>query len=191
MNVKEIDEYLYFIAKNTKEPSKDENASSSPAFKMRRMGKNDKDILIYKFRTMYPYSEYLQSYLVEINGYAENGKIENDFRITTWGKIMRKYWLDELPQVFNLLRGEMKLAGIRPISNRFLKEFPNDIRELRKKYKPGCIPAYVSLLKQSKDGFIETETRYLREKQKHPIITDLKYIALATYNILTNKIRSA
>ncbi|HEM48658.1 MAG TPA: sugar transferase, partial [Caldithrix sp.] len=191
VNIKEIDEYLYFIAKKTKEPSKDENPSYSPVFKMSRMGKNGKEIFIYKFRTMYPYSEYLQSYLVEINGYAENGKIDNDFRVTAWGKFMRKYWLDELPQVINLLKGEMNLVGIRPISRRFLKEFPEDIRELRKQYKPGCIPAYVSLLKQSKDGFIEAETNYLREKQKHPILTDIKYIGLATYNILTNKIRSA
>lgn len=191
ISLKAIDDYIYFIAKKEKEPLKDASPSYSPLFKMRRSGKLGNDIFVYKFRTMYPYSEYLQSYLVEVNGYAENGKIKNDFRVTTWGNLLRKYWLGEAPQLINLLKGEMSLIGIRPISERFLKEFPDDIRKLRMKYKPGCIPAYVSLLKQSKDGFIEAETTYLLEKEKHALITDVKYIYLGIFNIFTNKIRSA
>ena len=80
--------------------------------------------------------------------------------------------------------------GIRPISARFLEELPEDLIKMRMKHKPGCIPAYVSLLKQSKHGFIEAESIYLLEKEKHPVKTDIKFFFKAIYNIVTNKIRS-
>ncbi len=158
---------------------------------MKRTGKNGVPIYVYKLRTMHPYAEYLQDYVLSLNGYSKIGKPADDFRITNWGKFLRKYWLDELPQIINVLKGEMKIVGIRPISQRFLDEFPEEIKKLRNKYKPGCIPAYVSLLKQSKDGFIEAEITYLKEKEKHPYFTDIKYFFNAFYNILTNRIRSA
>jgi len=186
----EINNRLYFIAVKEKEPCTNPNPSYGPLYKKRAVGKNGKIINVYKFRTMHPYSEYVHDYMVKNFGYNEIGKPANDFRVTRWGKWMRRLWLDETPQLFNVLKGEMKLVGIRPISRTFLNEFPEDIRKLRARHKPGCIPAYVSLLKQSKDGFIEAETIYLLEKEKHPVWTDIKYFSKAIYNIATNKIRS-
>ena len=191
VELKAIGETMYFVARKAKEPSYDLKPSYGPLFKMRRVGKHGKIIQVYKFRTMHPYAEYLQDYIIRTNGYQDIGKPADDFRITTWGKFLRKYWLDELPQLINVARGEMKLVGIRPISNRFLNEFPEDIKALRLQQKPGCVPAYVSLLKQSVNGFIEAETIYLKEKTKHPYTTDIKYLFKAIYNILSNKIRSA
>jgi lipopolysaccharide/colanic/teichoic acid biosynthesis glycosyltransferase len=104
---------------------------------------------------------------------------------------MRKYWLDELPQLINVLKGEMKLVGIRPLSKRFLAEYPEDVLQMRLKHKPGCVPPYVALLKQDVEEYIESERIYLMEKEKHPYSTDIKYFFKAIYNILTNKIRSA
>jgi hypothetical protein len=188
--MKEIDHYVYFVAKKVKEPSTDPKPSYSPIFKMNRVGKNGKMIKVYKFRTMYPYSEYLQDFVVTKFGYAESGKPAHDFRVTAWGKFLRRFWLDELPQLINLFKGEMRILGIRPISQRFLQEFPDNIKKIRSKYKPGCIPAYVPLLKQSKDGFIEAETIYLLEKEKFPVKTDIIFFFKAIYNIASNKIRS-
>ena len=193
----EIKEYhegsklLFFIAKKTGNPYFDMNPSYGPLFKMRRIGKGDAPIYIYKFRTMHPYAEYLQDYILKVNGYSEVGKPADDFRLTSWGKFFRKYWLDELPQILNVLKGEMKLVGIRPLSKRFLKEYPEDVLKLRSKYKPGCIPPYVALLKQEVSEYIESERIYLLEKEKHPFTTDIKYFCKALYNILSNKIRSA
>jgi len=190
-SIKTIGDTLYFVARKVKDPVYDLKPSYGPLFKMRRVGKNGKIIQVYKFRTMHPYAEYLQDYIIRNNGYQDIGKPADDFRIATWGKFLRRYWLDELPQLINVAKGEMKLVGIRPISNRFLNEFPDDIKELRLKQKPGCVPAYVSLLKQSVDGFIEAESIYLKEKMKRPYTTDMKYLVKAVINILSNKIRSA
>ena len=115
---------LYVISKKKKKPSYDMKASYYPIFKMKRIGRNGKHINIYKFRTMYPYSEYLQDFIVKDNGYASNGKIKDDYRVTSWGRIFRKYWLDETPQLINWLKGDLKLVGVRPLSQSFLNEYP-------------------------------------------------------------------
>lgn len=190
LDEKLIDGMLYFIGRKIKEPAYDLNPSYGPLFKMRRIGKNGKIIGVYKFRTMHPYAEYLQDYVIKKSGYSEKGKPADDFRLTPWGKFLRKYWLDELPQLINVLKGEMKLVGIRPLSKRFLEEYPDDIREMRLNHKPGCVPPYVALLKQDVEQYIESEKTYLLEKKQKPFTTDIKYFCIAVYNILTNKIRS-
>lgn len=191
IDYKDIDNKTWFVVKKVKEPSYDLNPSYGLIFKMPRVGKGGKIIKVYKFRTMHPYAEYLQDYILKINGYSEIGKPADDFRLTTWGRFMRRYWLDELPQLINVLKGEMKLVGIRPLSKRFLEEYPEDILSMRMKYKPGCVPPYVALLKQDVSEYIESERTYLLEKVKHPYTTDLKYFFKAVYNIVTNKIRSS
>jgi lipopolysaccharide/colanic/teichoic acid biosynthesis glycosyltransferase len=190
-DVKEIGRLTYFVTEKIKKPVYDLNPSYGPLFKMRRVGKNGKIIQVYKFRTMHPYAEYLQDYVLRINGYSEIGKPADDFRMTNWGKFMRRYWLDELPQLINVLKGEMNIVGIRPLSKRFLDEYPEDMLKMRFKYKPGCVPPYVALLKQDVEEYIESERIYLTEKEKHPYTTDIKYFFKAIYNIFTNKIRSA
>ncbi len=189
--LEEIDDSIYFVVAKDHRPATEQNPSYGPLFKMKRSGKEGKPIYVYKFRTMHPYSEYLQEYITSRNGYAVNGKIKDDFRATAWGKFLRRYWLDELPQLINVAKGEMKLIGARPLSNRVFREYPEDIKKMRVKYKPGCFPPYVALLMQNMEASIEAERIYLKEKEKHPILTDWKYLYLALYNILTNKIRSA
>ena len=60
------------------------------------MGLNKKIIHVYKMRTMHPYSEYLQSYIFEKNGTSNGDKINNDFRVSNIGMILRRLWIDEL-----------------------------------------------------------------------------------------------
>ncbi|MDD5570882.1 MAG: sugar transferase, partial [Bacteroidales bacterium] len=182
---------LYFVFKKVKKPCFDQNPSYGLVFKMKRIGKNGKFVYVYKFRTMYPYSEYLQDFIKKRNGFSKNGKLANDMRVTSWGKFMRKYWIDELPQLINVVRGEMSIVGVRPLSESFMKEFPDDMKLKRQKYKPGCLPPYVALLKQNVKEYIESERIYLAEKEKNPYFTDIKYFTKCIYNITTNKIRSA
>ena len=187
----EINSKLFIISRKTNKPNLDLSPSYGPVFKMRRVGKSGEIIYVYKFRTMHPFSEYLQSHLVKHNGYDDCGKIKNDFRTSSYGKFLRKYWIDELPQLLNVLKGEMSIVGVRPLSQVRFDEFPEDFKNERNKYKPGCLPPYVALLMQNEKDNIIAEKIYLAEKAKNPNYTDLKYFYLSVYNILTNKIRSA
>ena len=57
---------------------------------MPRIGKNGNIINVYKLRTMHPYSEYIQDHILQKYGYNDSGKPANDFRLSTWGKFLRK-----------------------------------------------------------------------------------------------------
>ena len=192
INYTKIEGVHYFAARKINEPVYDMNPSYGPLFKMRRVGKNGKIIGVYKFRTMHPYSEYLQEYILKINGYAETGKPAGDFRLVPWGKYLRRYWIDELPQLINLLKGELKLVGCRPVSEHYFKSIPKEIQELRLTQKPGCIPPYVALnRKGSVESVLRAEEEYLKEKIEKPYSTDVKYFFKAIYNIVVRNKRSA
>ncbi len=183
---------LYIVAKKVKEPAFNMHASYGPLYKMPRMGKNGKIIGVYKFRTMHPYAEYLQDYVLRVNGYSETGKPANDFRLTPWGSFLRRYWLDETPQLLNVLKGDLKLVGVRPISERYFLDIPKDLQELRLTQKPGCIPPYVSLdRKSSVESVLQAEREYLIEKVKNPYTTDVKFFFKAIFNIIFRRKRSA
>jgi len=192
MEYESIDDLNYFAAKKVKEPSYDMNPSYGPLFKMKRVGKNGKIIGVYKLRTMHPYSEYLQDYVLKLNGYAETGKPANDFRLVPWGKFLRRYWLDELPQLINVIKGELKLVGARPVSQVYFRNIPKEIQDLRLKQKPGCIPPYVALnRKSSVKSVLQSEKEYLEEKRNNPYFTDTKYFFKAIFNIVFMNKRSA
>jgi lipopolysaccharide/colanic/teichoic acid biosynthesis glycosyltransferase len=86
-------------------------------FKQARTGKGGQRFWMYKFRTMVPNAEELKKELMHLNILQwPDFKIPDDPRITRVGKFLRKTSLDELPQIFNILRGEMSLVGPRPTS---------------------------------------------------------------------------
>jgi lipopolysaccharide/colanic/teichoic acid biosynthesis glycosyltransferase len=182
----------YFIVKKVKEPAFDMEPSYGPVFSMNRLGYGGKIIKVYKFRTMHPYSEYLHDYILKKYGYAQSGKPANDFRLTPWGKIFRKYWIDELPQLLNIIKGEMKLVGIRPVSARYFQDIPEDLQKLRNTQKPGCIPPYVALnMKSDLESVQQAERVYLHDKLKNPYTTDMRYFFKALFTIIFRRKRSA
>lgn len=192
VNTEAFNGITYVVCKKVKEPEFNMHVSYGPLFKMKRLGQNGKIIGVYKFRTMHPYAEYLQDYILNLNGYSESGKPKDDFRLTPWGRFLRRYWLDELPQLLNVLKGEMKLVGVRPISERYFQDIPIELQKLRSAQKPGCIPPYVSLNKKSSvESVLNAEREYLVAKTKDPYFTDTRYFFRAIYHILFNKKRSA
>lgn len=86
-------------------------------FKQCRTGKGGRRFEMYKFRTMVPNAEEMKTNLVHLNELQwPDFKITNDPRVTPLGKFLRKTSLDELPQILNVLKGEMSLVGPRPTS---------------------------------------------------------------------------
>ena len=99
-------------------------------FKHKRIGQNGKYIYLYKFRTMYLDADKRLEKLLENpeikKEWEENFKLNNDPRITKIGKILRKTSLDELPQLFNILKGEMSLVGPRPVIAGEIEKYGKD-----------------------------------------------------------------
>jgi len=136
----ELDNFVWFVAKKVKNPLSNITPSYGAFFKQKRVGKNGKPIYIYKMRTMHPYSEFIHKYIYDRNRLDEKGKIKDDFRITSWGRIFRKLWIDELPMLINWIKRDVKLIGIRPLSETFYNTYPTDLKKERIKCRPGLIP---------------------------------------------------
>lgn len=107
-------------------------------FVQQRIGQNKRRFPMYKFRTMVQDAEKLMAQVESLNE-AEGPifKIANDPRVTRVGRILRKTSLDELPQIFNVIRGEMSLVGPRPMSIRDVDLFDKGIQRKRFSVKPG------------------------------------------------------
>ncbi|NIX02285.1 MAG: sugar transferase [Phycisphaerae bacterium] len=187
---REIGDNFYFIACKIKNPAVDRNPSYGPLIKLRRIGYDGRIISVNKFRTMHPYSEYLQDYIYEQNHLQSNGKFNNDFRVTAWGRVFRKMWIDELPQLANFFRGDLSLVGVRALSPHYFKLYPRDLQDLRVKFKPGLVPPYYADMPDSFAEIVDSERTYLLAKQQKPFTTDIKYFCKAMYNIFFNNARS-
>ena len=190
LKITEINNRLFFIAKCVKNPSIDRNPSYGPIITLRRIGYGGNIIYIRKMRTMHPYSEYLQDYIYDQNKLQSNGKFKSDFRLTEWGKLFRRLWIDELPQLVNFLRGDVNLIGIRALSQHYFDLYPKDLQKLRTQFKPGLIPPYYADLPTSFEEIIESEKRYLARKSKNRFTTDVLYFFKAFYNIAFRHARS-
>jgi lipopolysaccharide/colanic/teichoic acid biosynthesis glycosyltransferase len=107
-------------------------------FVQERIGVNRKPFRMYKFRTMYDRAEELQAQVEEFN---ESGaglfKIRRDPRITPVGRFLRRFSLDELPQLINVIRGEMALVGPRPLPRRDFENYYEDWHYGRHAGMPG------------------------------------------------------
>jgi len=159
--------------------------------KLPRTGKNGKKIFVYKLRTMQPYSEYIQDFVIEKNGFNKDGTIKNDFRITKLGMFLRRYWLDELPMLFNLLNGDLKLIGFRPLSDTMLNAYPKDFVNERNQYKPGLIPPYYIDRPDGFEALIESEKRYIDKYKKRAFVTDIIYFYKFLNAIFLKGVRSS
>ncbi|HEY7750829.1 MAG TPA: sugar transferase, partial [Ignavibacteriaceae bacterium] len=190
LDLKIVDELCYFVAKKVKAPSADKNPSYSLLFKMKRLGKHGKPIYVYKFRTMHPYSEYLQEFVYKNNALDLGGKFKDDFRVTTWGRIFRKLWIDELPMLINWIKGDCKFVGVRPLSEHYLSLYDSEFRQRRLNYKPGLVPPFYADLPKTMEQIIASEKKYLDAYDKSKVRTDLRYLGKAFINIAFNRARS-
>ena len=190
INKREINGSMHFILKKIKAPSMDPNPTYGPFIRLKRVGQDGKIIYIHKLRTMHPYSEYLQDYVYQTNKLQEGGKFKNDFRVTSWGKVLRAMWIDELPQLINFFKGELSLVGVRALSEHYLSLYPPDMQELRLKMKPGLMPPFYADMPVSFEEIVESERKYIQAKMGKPFLTDWKYFWKGVWNIIFNHARS-
>lgn len=153
--------------------------SKGPVFFLQeRLGKNGEVFKIYKFRTMVENAEDKGSGL---------SVKKNDLRITRAGNILRKTSIDELPQLFNVLKGEMSLVGPRPPVPYFPYKYSDysDKQKLRFNVKPG-ITGYAQVNGRNKlswDERIEYDVKYVIN---YNFLFDIKILFMTFKNIITN-----
>ena len=157
---------------------------------LNRIGRGGKMIKMYKLRTMHPYSEYIQDYVYQQNNLAPGGKIRDDFRITTVGRRLRRCWIDELPGLWNWIRGDVKIVGVRPLSSHYFNLYSPELRQRRIRFKPGLIAPFYADLPESLDEIQASEMRYLDAYEKAPLRTDFRYFRKALFNILVKGAKS-
>jgi lipopolysaccharide/colanic/teichoic acid biosynthesis glycosyltransferase len=185
-----IGDSLCIEAKKIAEPLPKNENNYGPLIALPRVGKDGKMLKVYKLRTMHPYSEYIQDYIYKLHDLQDGGKFKNDFRITSWGEVCRKIWLDELPMLINFVRGDLKLVGVRPLSRQYFELYNKDVQERRIKYKPGLLPPFYADMPLDLEGIQASEMKYLDDYDKHPLYTDIKYFWKSIWNIFFKKARS-
>ena len=186
-----VDDVVYFAAARNGLFTPVKKFFYSPVFKMKRIGKDGKNIYVYKLRTMYPYSEFIQNFVYEHNNLELGGKFKDDFRVPAWGKLFRKLWIDELPMLINWVKGDLKFVGVRPISEHYLSLYSEEHQERRLNFKPGLVPPFYADLPKTIEEIEQSEKRYLDSYEKNPTKTDIKYFLKAMNNILVKHKRSA
>lgn len=182
--------YYACIVRKTGLPKTIDKETIGGLIKLRRIGKDGKIIGVYKFRTMHPYSEYIQAYMFDKNDLQTGGKIKNDFRINSMGKFLRRSWLDEFPMFINIFKGEMKIVGVRPLSEHFFSLYTKELQDLRITTKPGLLPPFYADAPETLEEIMDSEMCYLRAYKLHPLKTDLRYFFKILYNIIIKKRRS-
>ena len=181
----EIDGNVYVLAVRDGAPRPGTAPSFGPVIRLERQGLEGETLGLYKVRTMHAYSEYLQPGLFARENLDDGGKVRDDERITSWGRTLRRYWLDELPQLVNWFRGDVRLVGVRAVSAEYLSLLPADVQSLRMRVRPGLIPPYYADLPQNFGEVVDSERRYLIAKLERPFMTDVAYLLRVARNILT------
>lgn len=154
-----------------------------------RIGKNGQNFKLYKFRTMVVNADEILMELLKDpkieKEYKKNMKLKNDPRITKIGKFLRKTSLDELPQLINVVKGEMSLIGNRPYLPREKDDMGKYYEEIIKT-KPG-ITGYWQVKGRSNITFkerCELESYY---SNNATLLLDIKIFFLTFYVVLTGK----
>ena len=160
-----------------------DKSKGSVIYVSKRVGKGGKVFNFYKFRSMHADADETISTLQEIN---ETGgptfKMKNDPRITKIGRFLRKTSLDELPQLFNILKGDMSFIGPRPPMLREVENSPN--YPMERLAVVGGLSCYWQIMGRSLidfNGMVELDLKYIKERS---LWTDLKILFLTIPAVL-------
>ena len=163
-----------------------EDSKGSIFFSQKRVGQNGKEFKMYKFRSMVHNAEELKENLLKQN--ERSGpmfKMKNDPRVTKVGKFIRKTSLDELPQLINVLKGEMSLVGPRPSLPKEVEQFkPWMLKRLS--VKPG-LTCYWQVYGRNNIGFEDWMNLDIKYVEERSLIIDIKLIFKTVFVLLGDK----
>ncbi|WP_094096402.1 sugar transferase [Paenibacillus physcomitrellae] len=155
-------------------------------FKQTRIGKNERPFEMYKFRSMVSNAEEMKKELMKYNEVSgAMFKMKNDPRITRTGRFLRKTSIDELPQLWNVLRGNMSLVGPRPPLPDEVAQY-TEYHKQRLKVIPGCT-GYWQVGARNSVGFDEMVQMDLKYIKDRCIRLDLKIIMQTGLKIINSK----
>lgn len=144
-----------------------DSPGAGPIFTQTRVGRDGKLFRFYKFRTMCPNAEAQLDSLMKYNEMqAPVFKIKNDPRITRLGRLLRKSSLDELPQLVNILRGDMSIVGPRPALPREVEQY-DDYERQRLYVTPGLSCYWQIQPRRNEmtfDEWLELDLKYIQER---------------------------
>ncbi|WP_342043006.1 sugar transferase [Bacillus sp. OTU2372] len=153
-----------------------EDPKGSVFFSQKRIGLNGKEFKMYKFRSMVSDAEERLKELLKYNEVSgAMFKMKDDPRITRIGKFIRKTSIDELPQLFNVLKGDMSLVGPRPPLPREVAEY-SDYDKQRLLVVPGCTGLW-QVTGRNSVGFEEMVELDIQYIQSRTVLFDVKIIA--------------
>lgn len=157
-------------------------------FKQKRVGLNGQVFDFYKFRSMRTDAEAKKAELLKLNHHSEQGitfKMKDDPRVTWVGKLLRRTSLDELPQLWNVLRGEMSLVGPRPAVISEVEKYGSRQRR-RLEVTPGltCIWQVSGRADLNFDKQVELDIEYIN---KRSLWYDLKLILMTVPAVISAK----
>jgi exopolysaccharide biosynthesis polyprenyl glycosylphosphotransferase len=163
-----------------------EDPKGTVFFSQTRVGKNGKEFKMYKFRSMVSDAEERLKDLLKYN--ETTGamfKMKNDPRVTKVGRFIRKTSIDELPQLWNVLKGDMSLVGPRPPLPREVEQY-TEYDKQRLLVTPGCTGLW-QISGRSNVGFnemVELDLQYIRNRS---ILLDLKIIIKTVFVLFGSK----
>ncbi len=173
------------------------DSPGTPIFYQSRVGKDGKIFTIYKFRTMYvnsshrKYEDYLREFICEGKPYLESGgngaiyKVLNDNRVTRFGGLLRRSCLDELPQLVNVLKGEMALVGPRPEPPQAVAMY-QERHKARLAVKPGITGPWQinGRYRVTFERMVQTDLDYIRRRS---LWLDTKILLLTIPALISRK----
>ena len=144
-----------------------DDPAGSPIFSQKRCGKDGREFQLYKFRSMYVGAEEKLDELLEQNEMDGPAfKMQNDPRITRLGRIIRKGGIDELPQLWNIIKGDMSIVGPRPPIPREVAEY--DDYQMQRLYITPGLTCYWQIQPKRNDlsfeEWMELDIKYIQER---------------------------
>lgn len=142
-----------------------------------RVGKNNKSIVVSKIRTMKrdAHSTYDSIFGKKATQNRDAFDAKNTTRI---GRVLRKTKLDEAPQIWNLLKGEISLVGVRPLARQDYRRLPSDVKEMYAKFGPGLFAVYSAIPKKQRswNKAIQIYREFYKAKEKNKLKANTKYL---------------